>query len=592
VGELFLDRVGRTPDALAFSHPEGSGWRKLTWADTEARVRGISSGLRALGLQAEEVVAILAGTRIEWVLADLAVLCAGGATSTIYPSSTAEECAFILGDSAAAYCFAENEEQVGKLLAHRDQLPALRKIIVFDGAPSQDGFVIPLRAVEDLGRALDGAHPGQFEETCAAVEGDALATLIYTSGTTGPPKGVELTHACWVEQSAAIEESGILDHENPSQLFWLPLAHSFGKMIGTAQLRIGFPTVIDGRVEKLVENLGRFRPTFVCAVPRIFEKVHAKVVLGATQGGGARAALFTWAMEVGLTVSRKRRDGEAPGPLLEAQYVLADRLVFKKVRDLFGGQLRFFISGSAPLARELAEFFDAMGIVILEGYGLTESSAATHCNLPWNRKLGTVGPPFPGVEVRLAEDGEVLMRGPWIMRGYRGRAEATAGALDAEGWLQTGDVGVIDDQGRLSITDRKKDLIKTSGGKYVAPTELENLLKAGTPLLSQALIHGDQRGYVTALVTLDPEALQRLAAQRGLGDLSGERAAAHLEVQQQVQRAVDRANAGLPRFAAIRRFTVLPREFSEAEGEVTASQKLKRRAIEQRYRAQLDAMYP
>ncbi len=592
MGELFLDRVGRTPDALAFSHPEGSGWRKLTWADTEARVRGISSGLRALGLQAEEVVAILAGTRIEWVLADLAVLCAGGATSTIYPSSTAEECAFILGDAAAAYCFAEDEEQVGKLLAHRDRLPALRKIIVFDGAPSQDGFVIPLRAVEDLGRALDGAHPGQFEETCAAVEGDALATLIYTSGTTGPPKGVELTHACWVEQSAAIEESGILDHENPSQLFWLPLAHSFGKMIGTAQLRIGFPTVIDGRVEKLVENLGRFRPTFVCAVPRIFEKVHAKVVLGATQGGGARAALFTWAMEVGLTVSRKRRDGEAPGPLLEAQYLLADRLVFKKVRDLFGGRLRFFISGSAPLARDLAEFFDAMGIVILEGYGLTESSAATHCNLPWNRKLGTVGPPFPGVEVRLAEDGEVLMRGPWIMRGYRGRAEATAEALDAEGWLRTGDVGVLDDQGRLAITDRKKDLIKTSGGKYVAPTELENLLKAGTPLLSQALIHGDQRGYVTALVTLDPEALQRLAAQRGLGDLSGERAAAHLEVQQQVQRAVDRANAGLPRFAAIRRFTVLPREFSEAEGEVTPSQKLKRKAIERRYRAQLDAMYP
>ena len=592
MGELFLDRVGRTPDALAFSYPEGSSWRKLTWAETEARVRAVSCGLRALGLQPEAVVAILSGTRIEWVLADFGVLCAGGATSTIYPSSTADECAFILADSAAAFCFAENEEQVGKLLARRADLPALQKIVVFDGSASPDGFVLPFSALEALGQAHDQARPGQFEEVCAAVEGDALATLIYTSGTTGRPKGVELTHACWVSQSAAIEEAGILDHEEPSQLFWLPLAHSFGKMIGTAQLRIGFPTTIDGRVEKLVENLGRFRPTFVCAVPRIFEKVHAKVLLGASDKGGPRAALFRWAIDVGLSVSRKRREGEAPGALLEAQYLVADRLVFRKVRDLFGGRLKFFISGSAPLAREIAEFFDAMGIVILEGYGLTESSAATHCNLPWNRKLGTVGPPLPGTEVKLAADGEVLMRGPWIMRGYRGRPEATAEALDAEGWLHTGDVGVLDDQGRLSITDRKKDLIKTSGGKYVAPTELENLLKAASPLLSQVLVHGDQRNYVSALVTLDPEALQRLAAQHRLGELSGEQAIAHLVVQQQVQRAVDQVNAGLPRFAAIKRFKVLPREFSEAAGEVTPSAKLKRKAIEQRYRATLDALYP
>jgi long-chain acyl-CoA synthetase len=591
VGELFLDRVGRTPDALAFTYPEGSGWRTLTWSETEARVRAVACGLRAIGLERENVAAILAGTRIEWVLADLGILCAGGATSTIYPSSTADECAYVLGDSAAVICFAENEEQVGKLLRHRAQLPALRTVVVFDGAASPDGFVIPFSALEDRGRARDGAHPGEFEETCSAVESGSLATLIYTSGTTGPPKGVELTHACWVEQSAAIEASGILDHEDVSQLFWLPLAHSFGKMIGTAQLRIGFPTVVDGRIEKLVENLGRFKPTFVCAVPRIFEKVHAKVVQGVTEAGGVKSAVFDWAIQVGLSVSRKRRDGEAPGPLLEAQYLLADRLVFRAVRNLFGGRLRFFISGSAPLSRDLAEFFDAMGIVILEGYGLTESSAATHCNLPWNRKLGTVGPAFPGVEVKLDQDGEILMRGPWIMRGYHGRPEATAEALDAEGWLHTGDVGAVDDQGRLSITDRKKDLIKTTGGKYVAPTELENLLKTATPLLSQVLVHGDQRNYVTALVTLDPVALERLAVQQALGDLSGERAAAHLAVQQQVQHAVDRVNAGLPRFAAIKRFTILPREFSETEGEVTPSQKVKRKAVEQRYRTQLDAMY-
>jgi long-chain acyl-CoA synthetase len=592
VGELFLDRVGRTPEALAFTYPEGSGWRKLTWADTEVRVRAVACGLRAIGLAHEDVAAILSGTRIEWVLADLGILCAGGATSTIYPSSTVDECAYILGDSAAVVCFAENEEQVAKLLSRREQLPALRRIVVFEGAPSSDGFVIPFSALEDLGRARDQAHPGEFEETCSAVEGDSLATLIYTSGTTGPPKGVELTHACWLAQSAAIEETGILDHEHVSQLFWLPLAHSFGKMIGTAQLRVGFPTVVDGRVEKLVENLGHFKPTFVCAVPRIFEKVHAKVVFGATHQGRARAALFRWAIDVGLAAGQRRREGEALGPLLDAQHRLADRLVFRKVRQLFGGRLRFFISGSAPLSREVAQFFDAMGVVILEGYGLTESSAATHCNLPWNRKLGTVGPAFPGTEVKLASDGEVLMRGPWIMRRYHARPEATAEALDAEGWLHTGDVGVIDEQGRLSITDRKKDLIKTSGGKYIAPTELENQLKAATPLLSQVLVHGEQRHYVTALVTLDPEALQRFAAQRDLGDLSGERAAAHQDVHRQVQRAVEQVNAALPRFATIKRFTILPREFSEAEGEVTPSQKVKRRMVEQRYRVQLDAMYP
>jgi long-chain acyl-CoA synthetase len=591
VPELFLDRVGRTPGATAFSFPEGQGWRSLTWAETEARVRAIASGLKALGVAMEDVCAILASTRIEWVLADLGVLCAGGATSTIYPSSTPEECAFILGDSGAVVCFAEDREQVAKLLPRRAELPRLRHLVVFEGEGSPDGFLVTLADLEARGRAHDDAHPGAFEETCAAVPGGALATLIYTSGTTGRPKGVELTHHCWVTQSEAVQRSGILDHDDAVQLFWLPLAHSFGKMIGTAQLRIGFPTAIDGRVERMVENLQHVRPTFVCAVPRIFEKVHARVVAGAAEGGAAGRAVFDWALGVGREAAGLERQGRTPGPLLQAQRLLADRLVFRTVRALFGGRLRFFISGSAPLSREVAEFFDAMGVVILEGYGLTESSAGTHCNLPWNRLLGSVGPAFPGVEVRLAGDGEVLMRGPWIMRGYRGLPQETAAALDAEGWLHTGDVGTLDAQGRLTITDRKKDLIKTSGGKYVAPTELESRLQALSPYIAQVLVHGDRRAFVTALVTLDAEALARWAEQRGLGRLSGEGAAGHPQVQALVRAAVDQLNATLPRFAAVKRFTILPREFSETEGEVTPSQKLKRRAIEQRHAAALDAMY-
>ncbi|ACL64332.1 AMP-dependent synthetase and ligase [Anaeromyxobacter dehalogenans 2CP-1] len=591
VPELFLERVGLTPDAEAFRHPAGAGWRSLTWADTEARVRAISAGLRALGVQSEQVCAILASTRIEWVLSDFGILCAGAATSTIYPSSTAEECAYILADSGAVVAFAEDGLQVAKLASRRAEMPALRHVVVFDGEGSADGWVTPLADLEARGRAWDAEHPGAFEETAASVRPDALATLLYTSGTTGVPKGVELTHSCWVSQSASVQASGILDHEDPVQFFWLPLAHSFGKMIGTAQLRIGFPTAVDGRVDRIVENLGVVRPTFVCAVPRIFEKVHNKILSNARDGGPVKAAIFRWAIDVGLVASRARRAGRPPGTLLQAQLAVADRLVFHKVRELFGGRLRFFVSGSAPLSRDIAEFFDAMGIVILEGYGLTESSAATHANLPSKRKIGTVGPAFRGIEVRIAEDGEILMRGPWIMRGYRGMPEQTAEALDPEGWLHTGDVGFVDADGFLSITDRKKDLIKTSGGKYVAPAELESKLKAISPFVSQVLVHGDRRNFVTALVTLDADAIAKWAAEHGHAGQPVSALARLPEVQELLQRHVDRLNAGLPRFATVKKFAILPRELSEAEGEVTPSQKLKRKVIEQHFRAEIDAMY-
>jgi long-chain acyl-CoA synthetase len=592
VPELFLERVGRTPDGEAFRHPAEGGWRSLTWLELEARVRAVAGGLRALGLRAEEPCAILSATRIEWVLADFGILFAGGATTTIYPSSTAEECAFILSDSASSVAFAENDEQVRKLEARRGALPALRHVVTFTGRPSADGWVITLEDLEARGRSWDGAHPGAFEERAAEIRPDALATLIYTSGTTGRPKGVELTHAAWVAQSRSIEQSGFLDHPGTFQFFWLPLAHVFGKMIGTAQLRIGFPTAIDGRIEKIVENLAATRPTFVCAVPRIFEKVHAKVLQGAREGGPVKAAIFRWALAIGLERARLVRAGRRPSPALHARWLVADRLVLAKVRRLFGGRLRFFVSGSAPLSKEIAEFFDAFGVVILEGYGLTESSAATHANLPWARKIGTVGPAFPGIDVRIADDGEILMRGPWIMRGYRGLPEQTREALDDQGWLHTGDVGFLDADGYLTITDRKKDLIKTSGGKYVAPTELESKLKALAPALAQVLVHGDRRNYVSALVTLDPEQIQRWAEENGLGGRSVADLSRAPETRALVQRAVDRLNAGLPRFATVKRFTILPREFLEAEGEVTPSQKLKRKAIEKRYRAELDAMYP
>ncbi len=591
VPELFLERVGRTPDAEAFRYPVDGGWRSLSWLETEVRIRAIAGGLRALGLQGEQVCAILSNTRIEWILADYGTLFAGGATSTIYPSSTPEDCAFILSDSGAVVAFAENDEQIAKLASRRGELPALRHVVTFDGAASADGWVVPLAELERRGAEWDRAHPGAFEERAAEVRADALATLIYTSGTTGRPKGVELTHSAWVAQSRAVQDCGILDHKDALQFFWLPLAHSFGKMIGTAQLRLGFPTAVDGRIDRIVENLAAIRPTFVCAVPRIFEKVHARIAANAREGGAAKQAIFRWALDVGRERSHAARAGRRPGPLLAARHAIADRLVFGKIRALFGGRLQFFVSGSAPLSKDIAEFFDAMGVVILEGYGLTESSAATHVNLPRSRKIGFVGPALPGIETRVAEDGEILMRGPWIMRAYRGLPEATAEALDADGWLHTGDVGFLDQDGFLAITDRKKDLIKTSGGKYVAPTELESKLKALSPWVGQVLVHGDRRNYVSALVTLEPDAIRKWAEENGIAAKTVADLAREPAVKALVQRDVDRMNATLPRFATLKKFTLLPRDFLESEGEVTPSQKLKRKVIEQRFRAELDAMY-
>jgi len=333
------------------------------------------------------------------------------------------------------------------------------------------------------------------------------------------------------------------------------------------------------------------RPTFVCAVPRIFEKVYAKVLQNAREGGAVQQAIFRWAVRVGIEAARREREGGAPGLLLTAQRALADRLVFQKVRALFGGRLRFFISGSAPLAREIHEFFAAVGAPVLEGYGLTESSAGTHINPPGKARLGAVGPPLPGIETKIAEDGEVLMRGPWIMRGYRGLPGDTAEALDPQAWLHTGDIGQVDGEGYLTITDRKKDLIKTSGGKYVAPQELEGKLKALCPYLSQVVVHGDRRNYVSALVTLDPLGLRSWATAQGMGGLPHEEMVKRPQVKALVQEAVGQLNAELPRYATLKRFTILPREFSEAEGEVTPSQKLRRKVIEARYREALDAMY-
>ncbi|WP_116245197.1 long-chain fatty acid--CoA ligase [Nocardiopsis sp. FIRDI 009] len=605
IAAMFTARVAESGDAVAFTHPvpdpsgDGETWAELTWTQTRDRVRDIALGLHSLGVTSQARCAIAASTRIEWILADLGVLCAGGATTTIYPSCTPPDCAYIVSDSGSMVAFAENDEQVDKLLQQRARMPGLSRVIAFEGeAGGDDEWVISLADLEARGARLAAERPGLFEELVARVRPEHLATLIYTSGTTGRPKGVRLDHANWLYEAEALHT---LDQElraqgralltgDDVQYLWLPLAHVFGKVIQVGQLRIGYRTAVDGRMDRIVDNLAVVRPTFMAAAPRIFEKVYNRVVMQAREGGAVRYRIFRWAAGVADRVARERERGREPGGVLAVQHRVADRLVFAKLRERFGGRLRFFVSGSAPLAPEIGRFFYGAGITILEGYGLTESSGATFVNRPGEVRFGSVGRPLPGTEVRIAEDGEVMLRGGGVMRGYHNLSGATQAVLTEDGWFATGDIGVLED-GRLRITDRKKELIKTSGGKYVAPQGIEGRFKALCPYVSNLVVHGDRRPYCVALVALDPEAIAGWAADNGLGGLDYTALTREPAVREVVQEAIDTLNRDLPRHETVKRFAILPNDLSVEEGEITPSLKMRRRAIEEKYRDLLDGMY-
>ncbi|HET8768820.1 MAG TPA: long-chain fatty acid--CoA ligase, partial [Pedococcus sp.] len=482
VGHLFRDRVAATPDAEAFRFAVGETWEGVTWAEVQHSAYRLAAGLIALGVGPEDRVAIASSTRYEWALADLAVMCSGGATTTIYPTTIAPDVAYILANSGSVVVFAEDDEQVTKLWERRVDLPGITRVITFDGA-SDGEWVLSLRQLEQMGAELLATNPGAVDERIDALTPDQLATIIYTSGTTGRPKGVRLDHNAWTYQAAATDAIGILSPAD-LQYLWLPLAHVFGKFLLTLPLQCGFPTAIDGRIDKIVDNLAVVQPTFMGAAPRIFEKAYARITMMMKAEGGLKEKLFQWSVSVGRDVAAMRARGEEPTGMLAKKIALADKLVLHKVRERFGGRIRFFISGSAALNTDVAHWFDSIGLTILEGYGLTETSAASFVNRPGSNRIGTVGWALPGTEARIAEDGEVLLRGPGVMEGYHNKPEDTAEAKDADGWMHTGDIGELDANGYLKITDRKKDFFKTSGGKYVAPSLIESTFKGLCPYVS------------------------------------------------------------------------------------------------------------
>ena len=589
VARLFHDRVAATPRAEAFRFPTETGWASVTWAQTGDIVKTMAAGLLALGIQPEQRVGIACATRVEWLYADLAIMCAGAAATTVYPSTGGEDVAYILADSDTRIIFAEDDVQIAKLRAQRDHLPDLIRVITFDGQADGE-WVLSLADLQALGAKHLADHPSAVDEAVAAVRPEHLATLIYTSGTTGRPKGVELTHRCWTYEGATVEATGILSVDD-LQYLWLPLSHSFGKVLEAVQLQIGFPTAVDGRIDKIVENLAVVRPTFMAGAPRIYEKVYAKVVQTVQEEGGVKFRLFTWAFGVGNQVSRAKLEGRSSSLAVQAQFALADRLVLSKIRERLGGRIRYLVSGSAALSKDVATWFHAAGLLVLEGYGLTETSAATCMVRPDDPAFGVVGPPFAGTEIKLAEDGEILVRGSGVMRGYHNLPESTAEVLTAEGWFATGDVGEIDEAGRVRITDRKKDLVKTSGGKYIAPQAIEVMFKAVCPLASQMIVHADRRNFATALVTLDPDALAQWGKAQGLTATDYPSLSGNPAVHAYVQSCVEELNGRLNRWETIKDFRILDHDLTVEGGELTPSLKVKRKVVETKYESLFDSMY-
>jgi long-chain acyl-CoA synthetase len=534
----------------AYLEEREDGWHPVSWPEAGRRVDELAQALLAHGVRKGDAVAVLSRTRLEWILLDWAIMSIGAVVVGLYPTNTPSECAYILGHSEAVLAFTEDDAQRAKLESVRSQLPHLRELVGFD---------------ELSGFTGEGGEPEPVGE-------EDLATLIYTSGTTGPPKGCMLSHKNLM--TAAIRVKTHIEGTTDTVLLFLPMAHSFARICHQSAAYHGATLALCADAARVPEALARVRPTILPAVPRVYEKVHSNALGEIERSSGAKRAIGRWALRVGSRASALRRSGRPLPAVLKAELALADKLVFSKVRERLGGRLRLGVSGAAPLSVEVLEFFHSLNMLVIEGYGLTETSSSLSVNDPDDYRFGTVGHAVDGCEVRLDTDGEILVRSDTIFSGYYKEPEATAAAFTDDGWFRTGDVGELDADGWLKITDRKKDLIITAGGKNIAPQNLENALKASR-FISQALVVGDRRPYVTALITLDPAETETDAR----------------DAQALVQEIVDEVNRDRVRVEQIKRFAILARDFSLEEGELTPTLKLRRKVVQEHFAAEIDQLY-
>lgn len=604
---IFAEQVERSPRRTALRYRSGGIWRRLTWREWRDRARELASALCAYGIEPGDRVAILSHTRIRWVEADLGILHAAAATVPIYPTLLPDMVGAIVRDSGARVVVVEDPVQLGKLV-HPDAgpLPDVERVLVFDRVsrlerPDAIGrldvgigdilngdrrfAVDTFEEALELGRARLEEKPNELDERAAGVGPETLAAVYYTSGTSGEPKGVRLTHDNFVFETGELRD---LMPVGPSdeQLLFLPLAHIVAKLTVMLQLRVGFVTSFAASMEQAADDCAEVRPTFIVGVPRVFEKIQEAVLEIGERGGDVQKRVFAWALAVGRRVSELRRMGGEPGALLSLQQRSAERLVFSRVKESLGGRIRFMLSGAAPLAEETAEFFHALDLLILEGYGLTETTGASTLNLPHRYRFGTVGVPLPNLSVRLAEDGEILIKGRSVTPGYW---HDDPDAFTPDGYLRTGDVGSIDDHGFLTITDRKKDLIITAGGKNVAPQRIEQRLELD-PFIRRAVVLGDRRKFLVALLVLESDAIRRWARENQLGGDLGA-LSRHPKVRALVGTEVERVNAKLATFETIKRFEILDRDLSLESGELTPTGKVKRGVVMRRRADLVDTLY-
>lgn len=591
--QAFQETVARFGEREALRHKQGGSWRALTYQQFGERARGLACGLVELGVAFGDRVVLLAENRPEWVISDQAILMAGGATVPIYPTLTGKQSQYIINDSGAKVVIVSTESQLKKLIEERAGMPAVTHVVVMDDFQQTAEFsqVFRLDDVVKLGDQCAQKHSDELAQRLKATTSESLASIVYTSGTTGEPKGAMLTHGNFMSNAGEVLPIiGI--NETDSALSFLPLSHVLERIATYAVVLAGARIDYAESIEKLGENMQEVHPTFLVSVPRVFEKIRTRVLDKVAHDPALRQRIFHWALETGKEMLDARQNGQAIHLPLALKHTLADRLVFSKIRERTGGNLRFAISGGAPLAKDLGEFFEIVGIKIIEGYGLTETSPVISLNYPDDIRYGTVGRPLPGVEVRLAEDGELLSRGPNIMKGYYNQPEATAQAIDADGWFHTGDIAEIDATGRIKIVDRKKEILVMSNGKNVAPQPIENAIKS-SPYVEQVMLIGDQRNFITALIVPAFDALKGFAAENRIEYGSQEDLLKHAQVQALFQKEVEQAQVtgGFAKYERVKKFTLLSREFDPAQNELTPTLKVKRRVISEHFAQAIESMY-
>ena len=591
IAEMFLNTVSNHGNKELFYYKKGNDWSSINGKTILYTVTDLSNAILGQSLSKGDRVGIISNNSPKWAMADYGIICSGCVTVSIYPTLTPEQTEYIINDSELKILFLENEDQLEKINEIWAKCPSLSLAVMMNESFDQETEkIVKYSSFLDMGMDFSKKNKNSFDNACKSIKEDDLLTLIYTSGTTGTPKGVMLTHKNLVSNIKATIEMQQFNN-NETFLSFLPLSHVFERMTGHfSGFSIGARTYYAESIEKVADNMGEAKPTVVISVPRLYEKIHAKIINGLKSAPSIKKKLFFWALNIGKKVSLLIRSGQKVPFLLKIKHGIANKLIYSKVRNRFGGNLKYFVSGGAPLSEKLAEFFHSLGILIVEGYGLTETSPVLTCNSASAFKFGTVGKPLNNVTIKIANDGEIIAKAPSVMVGYYRKEDKTKEAIDSEGWFHTGDIGEIDEQGFLKITDRKKSLIVTSGGKNIAPAPIENAI-CNSIYVEQAVVIGDKRNFVSALIVPNFDAIKVFLTENSISCSSSEAIIDHEKVLKLFDSEIKNSMAGFAKFETVKKYKLLPNLWTIEKGEITPSLKVVRKVVESNYQSVIDSMY-